>query len=395
MKKKILSIFILIILLSQFTISFAATLSEQKKEINEQISDATAQQKKVEEELSTTMKEIDELEADIEENEEKIYELNKELINLNNEITEIKSELKKKEEEYNMQEDSLKERLVANFEMGQTTYLDVLLNSTGILDFISNYYIVSEILQNDNDILNSIEDKKNEIEIKKQQVEEKQIEVKNKKAEQEKIKAQLVNQKNSKNSKINQLSEEEKNLQSLIDEFKNDLKSIEAQLEEQARKAGSSSVTKSYTGGVLTFPCLNYSRISSYFGPRSSPGGGVGSTNHKGIDIAAPRGSTIVSAADGVVVTASNTCSHDYAKTVRTKCSCGGGYGNYIMINHGNGLVTMYAHCSKISIKSGQSVSAGQKIGEVGNTGYSTGSHLHFGVLLNGTYVNPISYLGL
>ncbi len=120
---------------------------------------------------------------------------------------------------------------------------------------------------------------------------------------------------------------------------------------------------------------------------------GIGSTNHKAIDLAAPHGSSILAAGSGTVILVSNSCTHDYPKNSRNNCGCGGGFGNYIEISHGNGLVTVYAHCSAIYVSTGQTVSAGQQIGAVGTTGHSTGSHLHFGMIKNGTYVDPLPYI--
>ena len=121
--------------------------------------------------------------------------------------------------------------------------------------------------------------------------------------------------------------------------------------------------------------------------------GGIGSTNHKAIDLAAPHGSSILAAGAGTVIYVSNTCRHDYAKNSRNNCGCGGGFGNYMQISHGNGLVTVYAHCSAIYVSVGQTVTAGQQIGAVGCTGHSTGNHLHFGMIKNGTYVDPLPYI--
>ena len=132
-------------------------------------------------------------------------------------------------------------------------------------------------------------------------------------------------------------------------------------------------------GGPSGFlwPCPSSKRITSGFGKRAQPTAGA-STNHKGIDIGASYGASIIAAAGGRVTTATYSSSA----------------GNYIVISHGNGLSTVYMHCSALYVSAGQTVSAGQSIAAVGSTGYSTGNHLHFGVIKNGSYVNPLGYVG-
>ena len=137
--------------------------------------------------------------------------------------------------------------------------------------------------------------------------------------------------------------------------------------------AGASVVTGN---GTFTHPCPGYSRISSTFGYRNAPLAGA-STNHKGVDFAAPTGTPIYAAAAGTV----------------TSAGYSGKAGNLIIINHGNGLLTYYMHCNTIFVSAGQKVSKGQNIGQVGTTGNSTGPHLHFQVMSNGTPVNPMNYL--
>ncbi len=117
-------------------------------------------------------------------------------------------------------------------------------------------------------------------------------------------------------------------------------------------------------------------RITSGFGGRTSPTEGA-SSNHQGIDIGASSGSDIIAAADGTVTIST----YSYSA------------GNYVMINHGGGVSTVYMHCSKLLVSAGETVKKGQVIAKVGSTGYSTGPHLHFGVRLNGSYVNPSKYV--
>lgn len=166
-------------------------------------------------------------------------------------------------------------------------------------------------------------------------------------------------------------------------EFKEDLEEQEKllnQIEEQIAAAALANASMDDgDGGASGFvwPCPSSRRITSGFGPRTQPVPGA-STNHKGIDIGAAHGSSIVAAAGGRVTTSTYS----------------GSAGNYIVISHGNGLSTVYMHCSALYVSAGDVVSAGQSIAAVGSTGFSTGPHLHFGVIKNGAYVNPRNYVG-
>ena len=131
-----------------------------------------------------------------------------------------------------------------------------------------------------------------------------------------------------------------------------------------------------YNGGAFLWPCPASTRITSDYGNRQSPTAGA-SSNHKGIDIGAPYGSDIVAAADGEVIFSGYS----------------NGGGNYIMIDHGGSLYTVYMHASSLCVSKGEKVVRGQTVAKVGSTGISTGNHLHFGVSLNGAYVSPWNYL--
>lgn len=136
----------------------------------------------------------------------------------------------------------------------------------------------------------------------------------------------------------------------------------------------------------LGWPCPGFYTLTSGFGPRWG-------THHSGIDISSGgiTGASVVAAAGGTVIQVSSGCPHDYPKS--SSCGCGGGYGNYVIVQHSNGLATLYAHMSSVAVSYGQSVSQGQTLGYVGSTGFSTGAHLHFEVRVNGTRVDPEQYL--
>lgn len=369
MLKKITAILlVIVILLVPLTVN-ASKISEYEEKQQE----AEDELENVQEEQSALMKEIQTLSDSIADNEDKLSEINAELVKLNREIKELKQELEETEENFAKQEEALKTKIVMDYEMGEVTYLDVLLNSSGILDFISNYYMISEIIEKDTELLEEIEAQKIKIEADKKDLEEKQREVKTQKAEQEKINVLLSNQKTQKQNKISSLSEEEKALRDKIDEYDELIKEEERKASQIA--SGSSGV---FVGGDKVWPCVGYYSISSGYGPRNTGIPGA-STNHKGIDIPAPTGTAVVSVLDG--------------KVIFTGYNAYRGY--YIMVDHGGGVVTLYQHCKANSYKVsvGDSVKAGQTIILSGSTGIGSGPHLHFEVLINGSNVNPKTWL--
>lgn len=395
MKRKIVSIIMILVIVFSFNLyTFASSVTDLNNKKNEAANNIKQQQEQlddVQEEKSETLSQIDELTGQISDSQEELDKLNQEVKELETSIKQTQKELNEAEERQEEQQKALEQRVVAQYKSGSISYWDILLSPGSPLEFISNLHIFNKIAKYDNELLESIEKEKQTIQTKKEELDEQKAKVKTAKANAEKENVKLKNARAQKNSKVAQLSEEEKAIQQKIDEYQKEMDEAEAEMRRIA--ASASSGTGKVYNGELRWPCPNYSRISSYFGNRSSPGGGVGSRNHKGLDLAAPHGSSILAAESGKVIKVSNTCKHDYPKTVATKCRCGGGYGNYLMIDHGDGLVTLYGHCATINVSQGQKVSAGQAIAEVGSTGYSTGNHLHFGTLLNGVYVNPLPYI--
>ena len=295
---------------------------------------------------------------------------------------------------------SMKMRIKYMYEKGDSTYVDLLMESGSLSELLSKAEYITKISSYDRQKLDEYAATKEKIAEKEKSLESEhaellmlQDETEAKQASVEKLLAakqtELQNYETKIASAEGQISEYAKS----IEAQENQIKSIEAEIkrkEEEARKkaeeekkeaAAANKAAQTYKTVSLgdisfTWPCPASGRITSGFGGRKSPTKGA-SSNHQGIDISAPTGTSIVAAAAGEVVIATYSSSA----------------GNYVMISHGGGVYTVYMHASSLLVSQGQSVKKGQTIAKVGSTGYSTGSHLHFGVRVNGSYVNPTKYV--
>ena len=270
---------------------------------------------------------------------------------------------------------AMKQRIQMVYESGNKGYLDVLLTATSMTDMINKTEYISQVSLYDYNILKRLKKAKEQVANMKQKL-EKDLETN------ETLQAQVNEQKATMEALIEEKNEQVAQYETSIASQEEEVaKYAAAQAEAEAiiaaaEAAASSSATSTYTGGIFTWPAPGNSRITSYFGTRESPTAGA-STNHKGIDIACNTGDPIVAAAAGTVIVST----YNYAE------------GNYICIDHGGGVVTVYMHNSVLLVSAGETVVAGQQIAQAGSTGYSTGPHLHFGVRVDGTYVDPLSYL--
>lgn len=374
MIKKVLSIIITIILV--FTLGLYSIASEVS-ELQNKKDEAEDKKEEISNQKDSLMDEISGLNVQISQYEREIEKLNNKIGKLEANIKKSQKEIKRLEKETEEKEKLLMQRLVAMYEAGQTTYLDILLSSEDITSLLSNYYRIEEIAEADQSVINSIKEKQAETEDKKEQLEKEKKEVSNSKAEVEKKSESLETAKVSKQAKVNNLSAKEKELQEQIDEF-------EEQIEE-AKKQSSQNQDHYYTGsfeGVLSWPISesspDYNLITSFYGLRPQPIPGA-STNHGAIDIGVSY-VPVHAAAAGVIVSAGWMS----------------GYGNYIEIDHGNGYYTAYGHLNSFNVSPGQTVSRGDQIAISGNTGNSSGPHLHYEVYIGGLglecRVDPLQY---
>lgn len=348
-------------------------LHTQQEELQNQINEATGQLEDVQDELSENLQQVQKLDERIANSQSELDELNTKIAELQTSIDEVGERLKEAEDRYNRQQEILETRLVAMYEAGETNYLDVILSSRSISDFLSNYFLITELAGYETDLLDDMEEQKEKIDKEKKDLDDTQQELATIKANQTKTAKVLENTKSVRENFISKLSDEEKNIQTQIDEYNRQFEEINNEILALALEG----LDTQYIGGVFAWPVPGYTRITSKYGMRTHPITGVYKL-HTGVDIGAPMGASFVAANDGIVV----------------KAGYNGAYGNMVIIDHGGGIQTLYAHGSEIMVKVGDVVKKGETVVlKVGSTGYSTGAHAHFEVRLNGVVTDPMPYI--
>ena len=374
MKRKVGKlILVFFIILSFGTTGFATSiedLTQKQNELQNQKDEATQALEGVKTNISETMEDLQELSEKIIQHEAEAEKLELEINELITDIEEKTINLEASQKNFDEQKALLEKRLIVLYEAGQTSYLDVLLHSSSLSDFISNYYMMTEMARYDTELLENIEQATNLIEAEKEALETQKSKLVALQEENDKKIAMVSNMKVLKTNYMNQLTEEEKALQADIEIFNQEMAQIESDL------INLTDSNSAYAGGEMAWPAPGYYTITSPFGYRVHPILGV-TRFHSGVDIGVPTGGKVIAANDGIVIKTTYTSS----------------YGNMVMIDHGGGIVTLYAHGSKIIATLGQEVKRGDVIMEAGSTGWSTGPHLHFEVRLDGEYQQPLDYI--
>ncbi len=389
-RKKMISLLLTVSLAGgMFVQTYAAEIDDTKKKAEE----LENKKKAAENEKTSLADQLKKLAAEMETTKKKIS-------TKENEISDKEDELILAKADENDQYENMKKRIRFMYENGNTGFVEILCSSKSIGEFLNNAEYISTISGYDRNML---------VEFQKivTDVENQEAELQKEYTELQTMQDDLITKQDNVNELLTSKQNEIDSLDSELGDTKNKLAQLEAAAAEAEKKqkeaaeaaaaakqaqaaaakknTSSSSSSGSTSGsaggsvvsgnGTFAHPCpAGY--ISSTFGYRTQPIAGA-STNHKGIDFAAATGTPIYAAAAGTVISAG------YA----------GNAGNLLVINHGNGLLTYYMHCSKIYVSAGQTVSKGQNVAAVGTTGNSTGPHLHFQVMLNGTPVNPANYL--
>lgn len=374
--RKLLCVALICIMCNICIFSFAANtqeqLQQQENRIKEQINEATEDLQDVDKELSANLQQVQKLDETIANSENELNDLNTKIDELQTSINTTQEKLADVEKRYNQQKNLLDNRLISIYEAGDIQYIDVVLSSANIADFISNYFLITELASYDTNLLEVVEKEKKDIELSKEKLDKEKQEMITTKQTQLKTAKVLENTRTLRQQYIAKLSTEEQELQKKIDEYNAQY----AALENEIRAIALNSVNPEYIGGVMAWPVPGYTKITSEFKMRVHPITGVYKL-HTGVDIGAPTGTNFIAAADGVV----------------TKAGFNSAYGNMVIIDHGGGISTLYAHGSEIMVEVGQTVKQRDTVLKVGSTGYATGPHAHFEVRVNGTPVQPLDYI--
>lgn len=355
---------------------YADNIQEQQRklqDVNRQIDQQRSNVNQAKKKEKTVIGQISGLDQDINKTEAEIKQIDERIAFLEKSIAKTEEDIKVSEEALAEQSDILSERLVFIYEEGgDVSYLEVLLSATDIKEFLTRYDFLNMIVEQDVELIKEINKEKKELALKKCDLEIKQKELMNIQTSQISQKEILDSQKEEKQKLLGNVRQEKKALEQALDE----LERTSRQLETIIRQYQSGSTGSQVGTGVFTWPTPGYTQRTSPYGMRLHPILGE-RRMHTGIDIKAPMGATIVAADSGTVMFAGWMS----------------GYGQVIIIDHANGLSTLYAHQSSFLVSKGTNVSKGQAIGKVGSTGWSTGPHLHFEVRINGTPTNPAGYV--
>ncbi len=309
--------------------------------------------------------------------EQQIDNLNSQIYALNVQIKQNETLLAGKEDEISQNDELYIKRIRAMYMMGETSVWEIIFGSKTFSEFLKNSEYMRRIAESDTKLMDKLNADKQDIIKAKEIVETAKIKVEANKQTMNYKKSSLNSKYLESQNLINKLSKEENSLRQEQIQINKEMEKIDEEIRQMLENNGSSG---NFVGGKFLWPVPGYSTITSRFGWRIL----YGKNNwHTGVDISGANilGKNIVAANAGTVIKAVTTYTPKK------------GYGKYVMIDHGGGYTTMYAHCTSLSVRVGQKVTRGQVIAQVGSTGNSTGPHLHFGIYINGKEVDPLPYI--
>ncbi|MCI2048970.1 MAG: peptidoglycan DD-metalloendopeptidase family protein [Lachnospiraceae bacterium] len=356
---------------------------QDRENMQNTLSDMKDLKTKLESDKSDLQQYVTTLDSSLTDIQAKIDDLKQKISDKEAEITKEEQELEEAQKVQDAQYAAMKKRIQFIYEKGNGYILEEIITAGSFGEMLNRADYIDELSAYDRQKLQEYKEQTKLVEVTKKALQEERTTLNQAKSDQETEEANMQNLIELKSSQINSLEGDISNKEASIAEYQQEIETenstisaLEAAVAAEKAKLAESQ-RRHYSGGIFTWPAPQYTSITSEFGYRVHPI--YGDTRfHSGLDMAAPYGSPILAAYDGTVVAAGYNSS----------------MGNYVMIDHGDGLYTIYMHASALDVSTGANVTAGQQIAAVGSTGASTGPHLHFSVRLNGQYVNPWSYLG-
>lgn len=377
-------------------------LKDKIAESEEKIKDLITQQARQEEIINELNIQIGQLNAQLENIRDQKNAINEEIIKIERQIAKLDEEIKEldikiaeKDEEIAATVELYCERLRANYIAGETSVLELFTASSSLPNFFNRLELFRRVTANDQKIVDqlnreigeieemkkSLEDSKAQVEADKAVLETRKADLQAVEDELESTQAEIIAKSNEVNRKLEELDYQTQRLQISINKYNAEMDAIEDEIDNfLQQQQGSSTGTGTLSPGGWMWPVpYSNSYISSPYGYRTDPISGAYKF-HSGIDItmAGAMGKNLIAVKSGTVI-----------RTVYSNS----GYGNYVMIDHGGGYVSLYAHCKSLNVSNGQRVSQGQVIAYIGSTGYSTGAHVHFEIRKDGEKVNPSNYV--
>lgn len=388
---------VIVVLLNLLSTSYAASsFSSQKNELNKKIQETKENLNDVNSQKKESQEKVNDLSGQINSYESQISSLEGEIASKTKEANEMQKKLDELEIEREKNQNLLDERLITLYEAGEVSYLDMLLSSSDLTEFISSYYMIETLTAADKELIQKLENDKKQIAEMQGKINASLNEIETNKTKLESVKKELNKAKNKEETKVEELTEQSHDLESDVKAYEKKMKELDAKEKEQER-----ALQKKYEEAKKKAEEQNNSAGSN---SGSNSGGGVSSKGfirpvksgkitaqmyyssgkyHGAVDFGVSVGTPVYAAADGIVVTSTWGGSDSY--------------GYYVKIKHYNGYYTLYAHASSLVAKVGQEVKQGDLIMYSGNTGNSTGPHLHYEVRKSpGGYndrVNPMNFL--
>lgn len=355
---------------------FASEADDKRAELN----NVQAEMQKMQERKEKARQKAEAATVGLEEIQTSLNQLHYQAINLQSKsdalqskINDNQAKLNQKKAEVEQRQKIYSKRLRQIYINGQVNYLDVLLGAKDFGDFASRMYLLQKIISSDIEMLTQLQKAEAEIKSRQDELDAQMKEIKSTQAELEAKRARTRRLKEQRSYMLYKAQEEEQRSQSEYDRLLAISENITAMLRNMESSGGGASSAGGGTGRFM-WPCRG--EITSYFGWRTHPIFGT-TKYHSGMDIAVDYGTPIYAADSGTVI---------YSGWM-------GGYGYAVMIDHGGGLVTLYAHNQGLNVYEGQYITKGTCIAYAGSTGYSTGPHCHFEVRLHGEVTEPLNYL--